>query len=241
MRINKYLAKCGLASRRKVEEFIVNGDVKVNGIVVTDLSLQIDSEEDIVEYKNKRVGITEGNVYIMLNKPPGYVVTKSDEFERKTVYDLLPEFAKNLNPIGRLDMDSEGLILLTNDGDFANKIIHPRYKLPKTYRVEAKGNISDDELKLLREGIVIEGKVTLPAKVYIQDQSNDEVHLKMIIYEGRKRQIRLMLDAIDCRVFNLKRTQIGEVSMAKLPHGMWRQLMPKEVLSLLEMVNNRRN
>jgi 23S rRNA pseudouridine2605 synthase len=175
----------------------------------------------------------------MLNKPPGYVVTKSDEYERKTVYDLLPDFARNLNSIGRLDKESEGLLLLTNNGDFANQIIHPRYKLSKTYIVSVKGSISDDDLKRLREGIVIESKKTLPAKVYIQNKTEDTTLLKFVIYEGRKRQIRIMLEAVNCSVQTLKRTQIGDVSLGNLPRGMWRHLLPKEILSLREMVSNR--
>ncbi len=235
IRINKFLAKCGLGSRRKVEDYILEGKVSVNSIVITDLSYKVNPESDLVRYNGKLVRISKSTIYIMLNKPRGYVVTKSDEFNRKTVYDLVPEELKDLNPIGRLDKESEGLLLLTNDGDFANKIIHPRYKLPKTYYVKVKGKISDDKIDKLKNGVEIEKKMTKPALVFLIEANEIEAYMKMIISEGRKRQIRLMLKAVNCEVIELKRTQIGDVSLGNLPQGMWRYMLPKEVLSLLNM------
>ncbi len=239
IRINKFLAKCGLGSRRKVEEFVTNGEVTVNGNTIYDLSFKVDPVQDIVKYKGKLVKASNDVVYIMLNKPPNYVVTKSDEFNRKTVYDLLPEEARLLNPIGRLDKDSEGLLLLTNDGEFSNNIIHPRYKLPKAYLVKVKGSINDEKVNRLRSGIIIEDKITNPAKVFLLEKTDSDAYLKIIINEGRKRQIRLMLKAVECEVTELKRTQIGEVSLGNLPRGMWRYLLPKEVLSLITMSRNK--
>lgn len=241
VRINKFLAKANIGSRRKVEEYILNGDVKVNGAVCTDLSQQIDENQDIVQYKNKRVIPEKEMTLIVMNKPKNYIVTKSDEFNRRTVYDLLPEFAKKLNPVGRLDFASEGLLILTNDGDLANKIIHPQFKLPKTYFVTVNAVLSDEELQKLREGIVLDGKATLPAKVYIRKISEKHTELKMTINEGRNRQIRRMIESLGHEVMQLKRIQIGELHLDNLPTGMWRFLTPEEVLYLVQRTNKKKD
>ncbi len=233
VRINKYLAQSHLGSRRKADELIKTGLVFVNGIVCTELSTQIDPEKDRVTYKNKLVKPDEKKIFVMLNKPKNYIVTKEDEFKRKTIYSLLPEFAKDLNSVGRLDFESEGLLILTNDGDIANSIIHPSAKLPKTYQVAVNGLVGNEELKKLREGIELDGKKTLPAKVFIKNTFESHTDLKITIYEGRNRQIRRMIEAINLSVTKLKRIQIGEILLGKLPTGMWRFLTDEEVLYLV--------
>ena len=232
MRINKFLAKCNLGSRRSVEELVKNGEISVNGELCTDLTTQIDPEKDDVKFKGKKIVLKDEKIYLMLNKPKKYLVSRKDAYDRKTVYELLPDFDVHLFAIGRLDYMSEGLLLLTSDGDFANKIIHPRYKLPKVYKVLVKGNIGNEQLQKLRDGVVIEGKKTQPAIVFVKNRMEGKTQLKMTIFEGRKRQIRRMIGKVDAEVLELKRLQIGDVKLGKLPIGMWRLLKPNEIMSL---------
>ena len=232
MRINKFLAQCNLGSRRQVEEFIISGKITVNGSVCKELSRQIDPENDVVKFAGKHISILPEKIYLMMNKPKSYLVTHRDDFGRKTVYNLLPDFKTHLFAIGRLDFQSEGLLLLTNDGDFANKIIHPRYKLPKVYKVTVKGTIFKEQIQKLQKGVTIEGKKTLPATVFIKAKTVEKTVLRMTIFEGRKRQIRRMIKIVGSEVLELKRLQIGDVKLGKLPLGMWRMLKPSEVISL---------
>jgi 23S rRNA pseudouridine2605 synthase len=227
MRINKFLAQCNVASRRKAEELILNGKISVNGEICTNLATQI-TENDVVEFAGKLVSHSEEKIYIAMNKPTGYLVTRKDTHGRPTIYDLLPEKFQNLIYVGRLDYESEGLIFLTNDGNWANQITHPKYKLPKTYEVVTKNKIENEQIKQLESGILIEDKKTLPATV---KQLKGRL-LLITISEGRKRQVRLMIQAIGSGVFNLKRIQIGDIKLDKLPIKNWRKLSPKEVQSL---------
>ncbi len=235
IRINKFLAKAGLGSRRSCEILIRDGKVKVNSTVITDLATQIDPSKDVVEYKNKRLHLPKENVYIMLNKPPGYIVTAGDPYERKTVFELLPEFDEHIFAVGRLDKNSEGLLLLTSDGDFAQKITHPSTKLAKTYLVRARGKISFSKIRQLRDGIELDDGKTSPAKVFIKsyNKSQDITKLRMVIYEGRNRQIKRMVQAIGSSVIELKRVQIASIVLGKLPQGHWRFLKDKEIQSIL--------
>ena len=233
VRINKFLAQCNLGSRRSVEKLILDGKILVNGKVEMNLSLQIDPNMDVIKYEGKEIMPQKENIYLMLNKPKKYLVSKKDDFDRKLIYDLLPDFGTNLFYIGRLDYMSEGLLLLTNDGDFAEKIIHPRYKLQKLYKVKIKGKISDDNVEKLRKGIMLNGKMTKPAIVFVNSVKNNTTTLKITIFEGRKRQIRYMLKSVGSEVLELKRLQIGNVKLNKLPLGMWRMLKPSEIISLL--------
>lgn len=233
LRINKYLAQCHLGSRRKTEELIKAGLIYVNDKPCTDLATQIDPENDRVTCKNKLVKPDDKKIFIMINKPKNYIVTKEDEFKRKTVYDLLPDFARDLFPVGRLDYESEGLLILTNDGDIANAILHPSSKLPKTYQVSVNGLIPPDDLHKLRNGIELDGKLTLPAKVFIKNTFENHTDLKITIFEGRNRQIRRMIEAINLSVTKLKRIQIGDIQLGKISAGMWRHLTPQEVLYLV--------
>ena len=233
VRINKFLASCNLGSRRKVEELILKKKVTINNILCTALSTQIDPEKDLVLVDGQNVEYSKQKIFIMLNKPKGYVVTKNDEFNRKTVFDLLPEFASALHPIGRLDHDSEGLLLLTNDGDITNKIIHPSSKTEKTYKAIVKGKIDMNKINLLRNGIKIEDYTTQPAKVFLQSSADDKSVLKITITEGKNRQIRKMLDSVGHEVINLKRLQIGHIKLERLSIGNWRFLKDNEILYLL--------
>ncbi len=240
VRLNKYLAQCNIGSRRSVEALISNSRIKINGTTTTDLSTIINEEKDVVEFDNKVLKRTSEKLYFMLNKPKKYVVTKNDELNRNTVYNLLPDFGINIFSIGRLDYMSEGLLLFTNDGDFSEKIIHPRYKLPKLYKVKVKGNINTAQLEQLRRGVEISGKVTQPAIVHVKKRLSEFTLLRMTIFEGRKRQIRYMLKAVGSEVLELKRLQIGNLKLGKLPPGMWRMLKPVEIRSLLNYIGQKK-
>lgn len=229
MRINKFLAQCNLGSRRKVEGLIKNGEIVVNGKVCQDLGTQI-NDGDYVKYNGKILRNNTSNIYIALNKPKNYIVSRSDEFGRKTIYELLPEKLHNLKYIGRLDYDSEGLLVLTNDGDFANELTHPKYKLAKTYEVFVEGIINRDKIKALEKGIVIERKKTLPAIVKIIKQNKNNALLSITIYEGRKRQIRLMLQAVECEVKSLIRVKIGNLDLGDIKLGKYKIIQKKDIL-----------
>jgi 23S rRNA pseudouridine2605 synthase len=207
--------------------------VLLSGIVVKELSTNIDPQKDEIRYNGTLIRPDEKKVYVMLHKPEKYLVSAKDEFGRKKALDLLPDFGVHLFSIGRLDYMSTGLLLFTNDGDFANSIIHPRYKLPKVYRVKAKGSLTKYQIQHLREGVDVDGKMTAPAKVFVKNKTSTTTDLRMTIFEGRKRQIRRMLKAVDSEVISLKRLQIGDVKLGTLPPGMWRVLKPSEVRSLM--------
>ncbi|MBW6515440.1 MAG: rRNA pseudouridine synthase [Candidatus Cloacimonetes bacterium] len=234
MRINRYLAKCSLGSRREVEDLITEGKIFVNQKLCKDLATDINVGIDVVTYENKVVTPSEKMLYLALNKPRGYIVTKSDEYKRQTIFDILPKFDVNLFSVGRLDKDSEGLLLLTNDGDFADKIMHPRYKLSKIYKVEVKGMIRNEDLRKLQEGMIIDGEKTLPARVFIKKSDANSTILRFTIYEGKNRQIRKMLETLGYKVISLKRLQIAGIKLDDLPTGMFRPLKPREIRSILE-------
>ena len=231
MRINKFLASCALGSRRKVEQLIITGKVRINDAVCTDLATIVDPKVDQIRVGHHIVKPVEKKTIILMNKPRGYVVTRNDEFNRKTVYDLLPDFAKELHTVGRLDYDSEGLLLLTNDGDLTNKITHPSGKIEKIYKVVVKGKINMESVKKLRSG---EGSEFQSAKVFLKNSSEEKSELRMGICEGKNRQIRKMMELVGHEVITLKRLQIGEIKLEKLPVGMWRFLSDREILSLLK-------
>lgn len=237
MRINKFLARAGLGSRRSCESHVRDGKITVNGKVITNLATTIDPDKDTVEYNGKKLTLPKNDIYIMLNKPTGYIVTADDPYDRQTVFELLPEFKEHVFAIGRLDKNSEGLLLLTSDGAFAQRITHPKSKLGKTYLVKAKGNIPFYKIKQLRSGVELDDGTTLPAKVYMKsyNKSQDLTKLRIVIYEGRNQQIRRMLKAVDSSVVELKRVQIDSISLGKLPKGQWRFLKDKEIQSILKL------
>ncbi len=232
MRINKFLSQCGFGSRRKTEELITEGLVKVNGQLCMELSTDIDPANDTVTVSGKKAVIDDERLYIVLNKPKHYLVTADDPFNRRTVFDLLPDFKGRIFPIGRLDYDSEGLLLLSNDGEFSQMIQHPTHKIPKTYKVIVKGTLDDKQIMRLRKGVELDGTMTMPAKVFVRAGKTDNTVLKMTIFEGRNRQIRRMVELVGSEVVSLKRLQVGSVKLGKLPTGMWRFLETNELRSL---------
>lgn len=234
-RLQKFMAECGVASRRKCEELIEQGKVKVNGHVAH-IGDKVNPKKDIVTVKGKRINKEERMYYIMLNKPRGYVTTVSDELGRKTVMDLV-ECEARVYPVGRLDKDSEGLLILTNDGSFANALTHPKHNYAKVYRVTVRPSVNDEILNQLRTGIEIDGRKTAPCDVNVISEEEGRVVLEFILREGRNRQIRRMCEAVNLEVARLKRISIGPVKLGRLQTGKTRRLTDNEVKKLLRSSN----
>lgn len=232
IRLQKFLAQCGVASRRKAEELIRDGKVRVNGHVVTEMGTKV-SEEDRVEVNGKVVRPEKKKVYILLHKPRGYVTTVSDPEGRKTVLDLVKDVRERVYPIGRLDYDSSGLLLLTNDGEFANYMMHPKNEILKVYIATVKGNPSEEALDKLRNGIRIDDYVTAPAFVRVLSVYEKKTKLEITIHEGHNRQIRKMCEKIGHPVVRLKRIAYGSLELGDLKPGEWRFLTEKEVKQLM--------
>ena len=228
MRINKFLAENGVASRRKCDELISQGEVKVNGKTCT-LGQEIDEFNDSVTVNGKKVQKINRFVYYMLNKPKGYVTTVSDDKDRKTVMSLLPNNNKRIYPVGRLDYDSEGLLILTNDGDLTFRLTHPRNEIPKTYLVKIEGEIGEDQLNRLRSGVVIEGVRTKKCNLKVIERAKNETKLHITIKEGKNRQVRKMFESIGKEVVFLKRIKIGDLTLSGLNRGEVRSLSPREI------------
>lgn len=233
-RLQKYMAKCGVASRRKCEEIILSGRVKVNGNIITELGFKV-NENDVVEVDSNVIKVEENKVYIILNKPTGYITSNSDEKDRKTILDIV-NVKERIYPIGRLDYDSSGLLLLTNDGDIYNKIIHPKKEIEKRYIATVKGTFSKEELEKFRSGVDIGGYITAPAKIKVIKESKSNSVVEITIHEGKNRQVRKMCSAFNHEVLNLKRIAIGKLSLDNLKEGQWRNLNEKEV-SYLKSLN----
>ncbi len=233
MRLQKYLAECGIASRRKCEEYIIQGKVEVNGKIVTELGTKIDFEKDKIKFNNKEIKPEKKHVYILLNKPIGYVTTADDQFGRDTVLDLV-KVKERIVPVGRLDMYTSGALILTNDGDFVYKVTHPKHEINKTYNATLKGIIQSDEVEKLRNGVKIDDYTTKPAKVKIlkTDTEKDISRIEITIHEGKNRQVRKMCEAIGRNVIALHRSKIGSINVKDLPLGKWRYLTSKEVKSI---------
>jgi 23S rRNA pseudouridine2605 synthase len=228
MRINKYIASAGIASRRKADELILSGNVKINGLTVRELGTDV-KEGDVVEVNGRRIDGAEKHVYIMLNKPLGYVTTSSDDRDRATVMDLVADIPERIFPIGRLDYNTSGLLLLTNDGELAYRLTHPKHRIYKTYRAVVHGVLSAERVAKLRKGVDIGGFVTSPAKVRVIKQGERSATVEISIYEGKNRQVRKMFAAVGNRVQSLERVAMGEIYLARLMTGHYRRLTPKEV------------
>ena len=231
IRLQKHLSESGIASRRKAEELIEQGKVRVNGRVAV-LGAKVDPKRDKVTVSGKTVIANTQKMYIMLHKPRGFVTTTKDELDRKCVTDLVKDAGVKLFPVGRLDRNSEGLLIMTNDGNFANSLTHPSAHVNKTYRVTVKGDLIDEKLVKLQEGIELDGRKTLPCDVFVAERKADRTVLIFIIHEGRNRQIRRMCEAVDLEVMRLKRTEIAGVKLGMLPQGKWRPLNEREMRHL---------
>jgi len=229
MRLQKFLSQAGIASRRASEALILEGRVKVNGITVKELGTKVNPESDIIEVDGKVCNIDKEYVYILLNKPKGILTSVKDPFGRPTVIDLLKGIKTKVFPVGRLDKDTQGLLLLTNDGELTYKITHPKHKVEKTYIAHVEGVVCPKDIEALKNGIMLEDGLTSPAKVKIIKKLDNSTVLELKIHEGRKRQVRRMCDAIGHPVINLKRTQIGNLSLNGLKVGQWRYLNQDEI------------
>lgn len=234
-RVQKYLAECGIASRRKCEEYIMQGKVKVNGEVVTELGKKVNEGIDKVEFEGRVVEKkSKNNIYILLNKPIGYVTTNKEQFGREKVLDLI-KTNRRIVPVGRLDMYTSGALILTDDGDFVYKVTHPKHEIEKTYIATVHGEVSDEELNVLREGVKIEDYITSKAKVKkIQyNPEKNQTRIVISIHEGKNRQVRKMCEAIGKKVIALHRSKIGNVEVKDIPLGKWRYLTQEEVRGIL--------
>jgi len=232
LRLAKYLAHAGIASRRQAEEIILQGRVKVNGIVVTEVATGVDPRYDRIEYDGFRATV-EKFVYVLLNKPSGYICTVSDTHGRPTVLDLVGAIKERVYPVGRLDYDTEGLLLLSNDGQFTNCMIHPRFKINKTYRAWVAGRIEAHDLNRLRQGVELEDGITAPAIVEIIKQDINSAVIELIIHEGRKRQIKRMFSSIKHPVIRLQRIAFAFLTLEGVEVGNYRLLSQDEVDGLL--------
>ena len=239
IRLQKHLSECGIASRRKAEELIAAGKVKINGHIA-EIGAKVDPKRDKVTVRGKAVVPVNEKVYIMLNKPRGFVTTMSDELGRKTVSDLVADAQARIFPVGRLDRDSEGLLIMTNDGDFANKLTHPSSHVNKTYRVTVKGVAEEEQLLKMKEGIVLDGRKTLPCDCFVAERKPDRTVLIFVLSEGRNRQIRRMCEEVGLEVLRLKRTEIAGVKLGMLPQGKWRPLNEREMRRLTSITQKGR-
>ena len=234
MRINKFLANSGVASRRAADEMIKNGEVKINGKICSPGD-DVDMGTDSVTVNGKVVNVVRNYDYYIMNKPKGYVCTVKDDKGRKTVMDLLPQKIKRLFPVGRLDYDTEGLLILTNDGDLTFKLTHPKNEVPKTYLVKTEKPVSDDDLQKLRSGVIVDGVKTKKCNVRLVETTKSGSKLHITITEGRNRQVRKMIEAVNNNVDFLKRIKIGELVLSGLNRGEVRQLTAREVDYLLNL------
>ncbi|MGB5687119.1 MAG: pseudouridine synthase [Candidatus Electrothrix sp.] len=230
-RIQKIIAHAGICSRRKAEEYIAEGRVKVDGTKIIQPGLKVDPEQVVITVDGKPLQ-EEKKIYILLHKPRGYVTTMSDPQGRPIVTDLLPEIQERLFPVGRLDLDSEGALLLTNDGALANQVLHPRFEVNKTYEATVRTLPKQSNLRRLEQGIVLDGKKTWPAQLRILKKKKDAAVIEIIIHEGKKRQVRKMFQAVGHPVIRLKRTAYGKLLLKNLPEGSYRFLDQIDVKKL---------
>lgn len=231
IRLQKHLSQCGIASRRKAEELIENGRVRINGRIAS-LGDKVDPKRDKVSVNGKNVVPVTEKVYIMLHKPRGFVTTMKDELDRKCVSDLVKNVGTKVYPVGRLDRNSEGLLIMTNDGELANALTHPSAQVNKTYRVTVKGAVTDEQIDKMASGIKLDDKVTQPCDVFVMERKEDRTVLCFVIHEGINRQIRRMCEAVKLEVIRLKRTEIAGVKLGMLKQGDWRELNDRELQRL---------
>ncbi|MEE3362868.1 MAG: pseudouridine synthase [Anaerovoracaceae bacterium] len=228
MRLNKYIAHSGVTSRRKADLLMEAGNVKVNGVVIRTPGYDV-QEGDIVEVNGRVVSPQEKAVYIMMNKPAGCVTTVSDDRGRTTVMDLITDIPERIYPVGRLDYNTTGLLILTNDGELANRLMHPSAEIPKTYRALVTGTLTQEKLRKLRRGVDIGGFVTSPARVDVIRRHPHYYETEITIHEGKNRQVRRMFEAVGCKVRELKRISVGELYISRLAEGHYRRLRRDEI------------
>lgn len=234
LRLQKFLANAGVCSRRKAEEYILDGKVKVNGKVVNELGRKVNPDKDEIIFESKIIRLQNNMVYILLNKPIGYVTTVKEQFNRPTVIDLLNGVKEKVLPVGRLDMYTSGALILTNDGDFIYQVTHPKYEIEKTYQATVKGIVTKEDIKKLENGVEIDDYISGKAKVKILkvDKENNISRLKITIHEGKNREVRKMCSAIGKNVIALHRSKIENIDLKDLKIGQWRYLTSNEVLEL---------
>lgn len=232
MRLQKYLAQCGVASRRNAEKMILDGLVQVNGITVREMGIQVNEEKDTVSVSGIIVRPEAEKHYLAYYKPMGEITSVSDPEGRATVMDKFHDYPVRLFPVGRLDYDSEGLLLLTNDGELMNALLHPSREVKKVYLVKASNQVTEPEIARLRSGVLVDGKLTSPSDVRLIRRETFDTVLLISIHEGRNRQVRKMLEAVGHQVVSLKRVKFGPVSLGDLPRGKWRKLTEEEITRL---------
>ena len=232
MRINKYLSKAGIASRRAADDLILDGRVKVNGKIITELGIAIDEAVDVVLFDDQPVKPVEKYSYLMLNKPTGYLVTRRDEYNRPKVTDLLGKYGRVVKPVGRLDFDSSGLLILTDDGELAFRLSHPKYKIDKKYMVKCEGFLDDEKIRMLCEGVELDDGMTWPAELEIISRTKSFSKVHLTIHEGRKRQLRRMYQVLGYKVTALSRVKYGDLGLGDLKSGSYRLLNNDEVKQL---------
>jgi|SRR5579884_723260 len=239
-RLQKVIAKAGIASRRHAEELILEGRVQVNGAVVTQLGTKVDIAKDHVKVNGKRIQIEPHKIYLLLNKPKGYITSVHDPQGRPTVMDLISDVRERVYPVGRLDYDSEGLLLLTNDGDLAEALMHPRSGIDKTYWVKVKGHLTEEKIKKIAQGgISLPGGKSAPARIRPLRKTSEHDWVEIILHEGKRRQIRLMIEKIGHDVLKLKRVGYAFLDLGDLSPGAYRRLTPTEVKRLKALTGKR--
>ena len=236
MRLQKFLAQCGIASRRKAEELIAAGRVSIDGVIVTGMGVKVDPSRQRIAFDGKLLGQREQKEYYLLNKPVGYVTTASDPQGRPIVTRLIRDSSARLFPVGRLDIDTHGALILTNDGELAQRIQHPSHEIKKTYEALVEGRPSAVKLKELAGGIDLEGRRTSPARLAVLQRRARTTLVRVIIHEGRKRQVRKMFEAIGHPVIDLKRTGYGGLQLGTLPRGGYRRLTPKDLKNIFKNI-----
>jgi len=232
MRLQKFIAECGIASRRSAEKIIESGRVYVNGEIVDYMGCVIDPDNDVVEIDGKVISQERKKYYIALNKPKNYVTTVSDDLGRPTVMQLVSDIKARIYPVGRLDFDTTGLLIMTNDGDFANILTHPKHIVDKTYIARVDKPLDEEQLERLRRGIDLDGTLTAPAKAENIKRPQKGFEVKITIHEGKNRQVRRMLDAVGANVMSLKRISVGSLTLGNIPEGKWRKLSEAEINKL---------
>lgn len=228
-RLQKIMAELGVASRRKCEELILQGKVRVNNKIITELGTKVDKQTAVIEVEGRQLTNNIKKVYVLLNKPVGYITSAKDQFNRPTVLDLVADIDERIFPVGRLDYDTEGLLILTNDGELTYKITHPSHNVCKTYTARVKGRVQKSAIEIFKNGIIIEDYKTAPAKLEILKFIDNDTLVNITIHEGRNRQVRKMCDAIGHNVLHLQRISIGKLKLENLSLGKWRYLTAEEV------------